>query len=186
MLKKASARLSFLYRKSNLLDFKSRVTLCMTLIQPFFDYCCSSWYSGVNAKLKDRLDSLQRKMIRFVFGLDSRASVSQDHFRKLGWLCVSDRVRYFKLVLTFKIRMGQAPSYLSDCFQRFSMVHSYETRGSQSDYIVSREDTSSSTMLNSFTYTAKKEWNRLPSSLKMIQKLEVFKSKLRDHLLASY
>ena len=157
----------------------------MTLIQPFFDYCCSSWYSGVNTKLKDRLDALQRKMIRFVFRLDSRDSVMPDHFRQLGWLCVSDRVRYFKMVITFKVRMGQAPSYLSDCFQRFSTVHSYETRGSQSDYIVSREDTASSAMLNSFTYTAKKEWNRLPSSLKTIRKLEVFKSKLRDYLLAS-
>ena len=183
VLKKASARLSFLYRKSNLLDFRSRVVLCMALIQPFFDYCSISWYTGINAKLKERFNAMQRKMVRFVYGFDSRYSVSIDHLRRLGWLSVNARVRYFKMITAFKIRMGKAPSYLTQSFTNISSVHSYNTRRSQTDYCVAPEDTASAAMLSSFTYTAKKDWNDLPASLKNIQKLEIFKSKLRKHLL---
>jgi len=80
VIKKASARLSFLYRKSGFLDFKSRATLCMALMQPFMDYCCNSWYSGISSGLKHRLETLQRKMARFVYGLDPRSSITHDHF----------------------------------------------------------------------------------------------------------
>ena len=186
MLKRVSSRLSFLYRKSNLLDYKTRVTLCTALIQPLFDYCCISWYSGISANLKERLNVVQRKMVRFVFRLDSRCSVSVNHLRKIGWLSICDRVRYFKLIAAFKIRMGQAPSYLSQSFTNLSALHSYNTRRSQTDYCVTIEDTASAAMLNSFTYTAKKEWNLLPIGLKSIQKLEIFKSRLRKHLMNYY
>ena len=130
VLKKASAWLAFLYRKSDLLDFRTRITLCQALMQPFFDYCCSSWFSAVNFNLKGRLGALQRKMVRFVFNFDSRFSVTTHHLRKLGWLSVSDRVRYFKLILAFKIRTGQAPSYLSDSFTNFSSVQ-YSTKSNR-------------------------------------------------------
>ena len=186
VLHKASSRLSFLYRKSGLLDFKSRATLCMSLIQPYFDYCCSSWYSSLGSQLKNRLDAQQRKMARFVLGLDSRCSISSSHLRKLGWLAVCDRVRYFKLLLAFRIRRGQAPAYLTDSFQFSSSVHSYNTRRSQTDYFISKNDTASSVMLNSFVYTTKHEWNLLPSGIKDVSKLSVFKTKLREHLLRKY
>ena len=188
VLKKASARLSFLYRKSNLLDFRSRVVLCMALIQPFFDYCSISWYTGINAKLKERFNAMQcaaaqNGAICLRFGFDSRYSVSIDHLRRIGWLSVNARVWYFKMITAFKIRMGKAPSYLTQSFTNISSVHSYNTRRSQTDYCVAPEDTASAAMLSSFTYTAKKDWNDLPASLKNIQKLEIFKSKLRKHLL---
>ena len=51
MLKTCMGRLSFLYRNSSLLDAKSRKTLCSALIQPYIDYCCSSWYSGLSVAL---------------------------------------------------------------------------------------------------------------------------------------
>ena len=176
VLHKASSRLSFLYRKSGLLDFKSRAILCISLIQPYVDYCFSSWYSDLGSQLKNR----------FVLSLDSRCSISSSHLRKLGWLAVCDRVRYFKLLLAFRIRRGQAPAYLADSFQFASSVHSYNTRRSQTDYFISKNDTASSVMLNSFVYTTKHEWNLLPSGIKDISKLNVFKTKLREHLLRKY
>ena len=51
LVKTCAARLNFLYRNSHLLDFNCRKTLCMPLIQPYVDYCCSSWYSGLTSHL---------------------------------------------------------------------------------------------------------------------------------------
>ena len=52
ILKKAGGRLKFLYRYSDILNEKSRKTLCSALIQCYFDYSCSSWYAGLNKGLK--------------------------------------------------------------------------------------------------------------------------------------
>ena len=186
IIKKVSSRLSFLYRNSHFLDFQSKRTLCTALVQPILDYCSCSWYSGLNASLKHKLDALQRKLVRYIFNLDVRSHIDSSHFRQLGWLKIEDRVRFFKLVHAFRIHKGLAPQYVCDFFTRSSSVHSYNTRGSQTDYFISRDDTRASFMINSFTYTAKLEWNRLPPELKKLSKLEVFKTKTRAHLFESY
>ena len=185
IVKKVSSRLAFLYRKSGFLDRRSRSTLCLALVQPIFDYCSSSWYSGLSAKFKKRLEGLQRKMIRFALGLEFRSEVNDNHLANLGWLSVPDRVRYFKLIHVFKIFKGLAPKYVAESFKTFASYHSYSTRGSQTNYLISKEDTVGS-MLSSFSYTAKHEWNELPSVLKTISTLKVFKKKLREHISDSY
>ena len=61
-ISKISARIAFLYRNAHLLTFRCKQTLCTALIQPYFDYCCSSWYTGLAVKHKKKLDVLQRKI----------------------------------------------------------------------------------------------------------------------------
>ena len=46
ILKKASGRLKFLYTYSDILNLNARKTLCSALIQCYFDYSSSSWYTG--------------------------------------------------------------------------------------------------------------------------------------------
>ena len=183
--KKVASRLSFLYRNSGLLDRRARKTLCSALIQPLFDYCCSSWYSGLGAKFKGKLDVLQRKMIRFVFNLDARSAVTREHLVKLQWLSICDRVKYFKLIHAYKIYKGLAPTYVSDSFRGSASIHAYDTRGSSTNFFIDKEDTAGS-MSSSFVYTAKKEWNSLPTDLKKVPNLIIFKKKLRQFLLGSY
>jgi len=89
-------------------------------------------------------------------------------------------------MLAFKIRLGLAPGYLTESLKNFSSIHHYNTRSSQTDYIVTKNDTATAVMMNSFTYTAKKEWNTLPNGLKSIPNLHTFKSKLREHLFRRY
>ena len=55
ILKMASSRLKFIFRYSDILNTKSRKTLCSALIQCYFDYSSSSWYSGINKTLKKKL-----------------------------------------------------------------------------------------------------------------------------------
>ena len=67
VLKTCSSRLSFLYRNSSLLDQQCRRTLCTALVQPYLDYCCSSWFSGLSVRMKKRLKVTQRKMVSLCF-----------------------------------------------------------------------------------------------------------------------
>jgi hypothetical protein len=65
-IKKANSRLKFLYRQANCLSETSRKTLSVSLIQCHFDYSCSSWYERVCKSLRNKLQVMQNKTVRFV------------------------------------------------------------------------------------------------------------------------
>ena len=183
IMKVCAGRLAFLYRYSSLLDTKCRQTLCSSLIQPHLDYCCSSWHGGLSVALKERLNVVQRKMVRFVYGMDFRGHVDNKNFRDLSWLKIPDRVKFFRLSHIFRIRHKLAPSYLLPNFKSISEAHTHNMRGSSYNFHISRELSLSP---NSFSFSAIKHWNELPSSLKSIDDFRVFKRKLKQFLLNQY
>ena len=165
VLKICAGRLAFLYRNSRYLDFNCRKILASALVQPYMDYCISSWYSGITCNFKNRLDTLQRKLVRFIHDFDWRHHIDGRNLRELSWLTVSDRVLYFKMIHLFKVRFGHAPPYLSANFVSLIRTHSYRTRGSESNYYVSRDISFAPA---SFAYSAIKTWNSLPIQLKRL------------------
>ena len=142
-----------------------RKTLCSALVQPYFDYCISSWYSGVTADCKKKLDVLQRKMIRFIFCMDNRTHVDTSHLKSLGWLSVPDRVAYFKLIHVFRIFGQTAPRYLTENFKRVKDSHNHDTRGSSTDFYVPKIG-QTNVLYNSFFFTSILSWNSLPMEVK--------------------
>ena len=91
LMKTCAGRLAFLHRNSALLDKNCRQILCSSLIQPYLDYCCSSWFSSLSVNLKERLNVIQRKMVRFVLGLDFRGHVNFKILHDLNWMSIPDR-----------------------------------------------------------------------------------------------
>ena len=67
VLRKANARLKFLYRQGKYLNFNCRKLLCSALIQCLFDYASCSWFSGLNSNFKNKLQTTQNKIERFFF-----------------------------------------------------------------------------------------------------------------------
>jgi hypothetical protein len=114
VLGRINARLSFLYCKANCLDFHTRKILAGALVQPHFEYCCSSWFAGASGRLRDRLCAVQRKIVRFISNKPLRSHAGQQEFTSLGWLPLGSRVSYFRLLHVFKILNGMAPQYFSE------------------------------------------------------------------------
>ena len=135
-IKQILSRLAFLYRNGHLMNSEVRKTLYSALVQPYFDYCCSLWYTSLTQDCKRKLDVLQRKMIRFILHLDFRSHVDSAHLKRLSWLSVSDRVRHFKLRHVFYIFSKTAPDYMMENFKRVDDVHSYCTRGRDTNFYV--------------------------------------------------
>ena len=121
-------------------------------------------------------------MLRFVLSKDNMYHVLPQDFCHLSWLTIPKRVQFFKLNQVFKIRLGTAPSYLTDSFQSLKEQHSYRTRRSSYDFFISKELAASPC---TFAFTAVKFWNRLPNDLKEIAKFETFKSRLKHYLFSS-
>ena len=183
VMKVCAGRLAFLYRNSSLLDRKCRQTLCSALIQPYIDYCCSSWYGSLSVTLKERLNVIQRKMVRFINSLDNRAHVDCRNFLELSWLSIPDRVKFFRMMHLFRIRHKLAPSYLMPNFKSISDAHTHNTRGSSYNFVLSRQLSYSS---DGFAFQAIKQWNDLPVDIKSISEYRVFKSKLKQFLFSQY
>ena len=128
IIKKANARLKFLYRKNEFLTEQTKKLLVMSLIQCHFDYACSVWYSGLTQFLKNKLQTTQNKMIRFVLNLDCRTSITAEHFKLLKWLPVQKRVEQIILCHVFKVKNNLAPVYLCESFITQDTIHSHSTR----------------------------------------------------------
>ena len=84
VLKKINTKLNFLLRQSNYLNYSSRRLLCNALIQPHFDYGCTSWYPLLSKALKTKLQIAQNKCIRFCLELPPQGHISPSHFRKMN------------------------------------------------------------------------------------------------------
>ena len=181
VIKKCAGRISFLYRNAGVLNFHCRKLLCAALIAPYLDYCCSSWYSGLSAKLRKKLDVIQRRMVRFIFSMEPRSHIGTENLRELSWLSLSDRVRFFKLQHVFKIRLGLSLDYLGCKFEPFA--HSYNTRGNSLNYRISRELAS---CRSSFAFSAVTNWNSLPMQVKCCSSLSSFRTKLKEHFMSFY
>ena len=82
------------------------------LIQCYFDYSCSSWYSGLTKKLQ----ILQNKVARFVLDLGPRARIHCNMLNIVGMLSVPDRVSQLRINHVFNIYHSRVPEYLSENF----------------------------------------------------------------------
>ena len=180
ILKKASSRLRFLYRYSNILNVKSRKTLCSALIQCHFDYSSSSWYSGINKGLKRKLQVMQNKMIRYILNLDSRAHLGCSEFENVNMLNVCDRVKQNKLNHVHNIWNGTSPAYIKENVNRICDTELRNcTRASANNFFLPRVEMQG---ISTFYYSGIKDWNSLPASIKQIQDEEAFRNRVKSNI----
>ncbi len=91
VLNKLNSKLKFLYRKNKFLTPSLRRLLCNALIQPHFDFACTSWFPNLNQCLKNKLQTSQNKCIRFCLQLGNRSHIGMEEFKNINWLSVTDR-----------------------------------------------------------------------------------------------
>ena len=111
VISKVNARLKFLYRKNEYLTLNLRLLLCNTLIQPHFDYACSAWYPNLSKKLKNRIQNLQSKCIRFCLQLDKMSHISKRIWN--NWLPIKERYNQWVNSIAFKYFDNQCPHYFN-------------------------------------------------------------------------
>ena len=181
IIKKASGRLKFLYRHSDLLNTKSRKTLCSALILCHFDYACSSWYSALSQNYKNQLQVIQNKVVRFILGVGPRTHIGQKELDMVGMLTSEDRVAQLKLNHVFKIFHDCSPDYMKLHFTRVSALHNYSTRGSPFNFVV---PISKGQARFTFYNTGVHLWNSLSSETKNIKELKAFKQAVKSFLSA--
>ena len=101
---KISRAIGCIRRIKTFLTSKNLISLYYAMILPHIDYCCTSWGINSNTNLV-RLQRLQNKYIRLIFGVNRYHSVSF-YRNDLKWQLIEERIRYQCCILVYKILGG--------------------------------------------------------------------------------
>ena len=118
-------------------------------------------------------------MVRFIFNLGSRDHVGPEELHKINWLDTYHRVNQLKLNHMHDIYYKNGPNYMLDNISRCNTIHSYNTRGSSSNFFI---PSVRGNCKASFFYTGTKDWNNLPNNIKSTICKKTFKDKVKTHL----
>ena len=158
----------FNYRKKIVfLDVPLHRLLCNALIQTHF--ACTAWYS--NLKVKNTLEVIQNKCIRFYLKLQCREdmNISNKHFQRLNQLPINQRFKQYVNTAVFKLVQSESPSSVKFSDQ---LKISITTRNS---YLKLGDPfRKTSTGQSSLSYIGPAFWDRIPEILKKTKNFNTF------------
>ena len=148
--------------------------LYFALIYPYFTYGNITWGANYKSNL-DCLIKLQKKIIRVISN-----SGFKDHteplFRELHIMKFEFLNHFLTGLFMFKVMNNLLPPICQDLFIVNQSIHHYDTRQKHNIHIFHyRVNTS----LFSIRINGPRIWNELPTSLRELPALHVFKKKLR-------
>ena len=141
----------------------------------------NSLYYGLPNTQLQRLQRIQNAAARVIYKKSKYEHVTSLIY-ELHWLPVSYRILFKLLVLTFKCIHGDAPTYLSNLIT-IKPISTFGLRSNEMSYLL--QEVRSKLVKagdRSFAIAAPSEWNKLPSEIRSLPTLDVFKSKLKMHL----
>ena len=168
-------RLKFLYRKQRFLTYPSRRLLCNALIQPHYDYTCSTWYPSLSKRLLKKIQISQNKCIRYCLKLDNRSHVGVVEFKKLNWLPTKERVYQCICVSIFKFFNDMSPQYTLEIFR--PSYHRHNTRASA--FMLDVPFRKYSSGQKTLSYLGLRSWNTLPAYIKLLRSVNTFKRDIK-------
>ena len=128
----------------------------------------------------ERLNKLQKRAARTIFKADFMTP-SADMCKELDRLPVTKHVDYNKAVLTYKALNKQSTSNISDLITPVSQVCNRSLR-SPDDRSLFVPRSRTTLYDGSYSCSAPKLWNSLPSSVKNAPSLYAFKRRLSEHM----
>ena len=115
-IKNINGKTKFLYRQNRYLSYHLKRMLCNSLIQPHFDFTYCALYPNLSMSLKNKLQTAHNFCIRFCLGMERRNHIRLNHFEKVTWLPVKNRVDPCIAVTAYNFKNNLSPVYMSDIY----------------------------------------------------------------------
>ena len=142
-------------------------------ILPRFYYCSSVWHF-CGARDADKLEALNKRILRFILG-DYSSPYNTLLSKVSSTSLFNKRIQNFLILLYKSLFFTHFPTYMKNMFSLRSS--SYDLRG---NYILSLSKPKTTTYgLNSFSYFSAKQWNALPDLFRT-SFFAYFKTKIQD------
>ena len=176
VIKKANARLRFLFRNNRFLTPYLRRLLCNSLIQPHLDYASAAWFPNLTSKMKKKIQIVQNKCIRFCLQLSNRTHIGFEQFEKINWLSCEDRFRQTLCSAVFKFVNENSPKFMSEVFN----ISHQSNLGTRCSFLkLDQPFRKTNAGQSGLSYKGPGEWNKLPNEFKEGQNLNTFKHRLK-------
>ena len=115
-IKKINGKTKSLYRQNRYLSYHLKRMLCNSLIQPHFDFACCAWYPNLSMSLKNKLQTAENACIKFYLRMKRRSHIGLNHFEKITWLAVKNRVNQCIAVTAYNFKHNLSLVYMSDIY----------------------------------------------------------------------
>ena len=152
------------------------------LVLAFITYSIAFITYGLPDCLVSKLQRVQNACTRLIFREQKFCHITSFIY-ELHWLPIKYRIEFKLLLITFKILIFLAPTYLSSLIS-LRLPSKYNLRNSSDNLLLSYPRFKSKATLGdrSFTCAAPKLWNALPFDVRSDSTVSIFKGKLKTHL----
>jgi hypothetical protein len=173
LCKTISKNIFLLSRLSHITDKHSCKLFFNAHIKSHFDYISTVW-DGCGDVHIIRLNSLYKRAVKII---QPGSASTTDKMKKLNILSLRNQLIYNKCVLMHKILHNNSPEYLT-----LITARNHRKRTSRNGILplpLPRIDL----YKTSFAFAGPTLWNSLPTSVKAVDSLKLFKGRLHTHLL---
>ena len=181
VLQRINARLRFLNRNRKVLNKALKRILCNALIHPHFDYACQAWFPMLTKALSKKIQCAQNKCIRFCLKLNYHTHLNKQHFKKINWLPVQERMNLRVCANVYKYFNHIIPTYMSDIFIPQQTL--IKTRNSM--YRLKMQIKKTNMGQKSLSCLGPKLWNIISNEVKSSKSTNLFKHKLKNNYFSN-
>ena len=160
------------------LDKPTTLRLIHAFLNSRLDYC-NSLLSGLPKTQIAKLQRIQNSAARLVTLSKRRIHITPILF-ELHWLPVDKRIVYKTILLTYKAMHNLAPEYITELLTQYTQTRTL--RSASKSLLKVPKITTATYGSRAFTTAASTLWNALPEEIKMIDSLQLFKTRLKTHL----
>lgn len=152
-------------------------TIYNSFIRPILEYADVVW-DGIPDYLAESVEKVQIEALRLITGLTVSCS-NVNLYAESGYSLLKTRRKFHRLIMFYKIIHNEAPPYLVALLPpRVGDNNPYNLRNQENFTLYPSRTESFS---RSFFPSTVRDWNQLPSYLKVSPSLGVFKSRLQKH-----
>ena len=177
IIKKIKSALGALRRAKPFVTKETLIQIYNALIVPHFDYCAEVW-GDLNKGLSEKLQKMQNRAARIISGANYEIR-SADILKSLEWHPLHIRRDLGMACMMFRCFNNQAPTYLTNLFDRLSTFTCHNLRSTASNFHIKGFNTEYGK--RSITYRGAKLWNSLSHDAKSKRTINSFrKAALKD------
>ena len=142
------------------------------------------WSSTSKENLR-RVFKLQKRAARVILNTGIREERTVTLFNKLNWLPFDDELKLNTCCMVLKIINGLAPDYLIEKFTKVSDISVRSSRYGTVTFVCPKYNRETEGG-KSFTVTAIKLWNSIPTNIRLSSNFNIFKRNYRTFLTEQY
>lgn len=178
-IRKAYCNLKLLYNNKDFLNTKLKTILCNSLVLSQFNYCDIIYGFCMDARDKSRIQVLQNRCLRFIFGISRFQHSISYKLAELKWLNMENRRLLHAACFYHKLLNCQSPPYLYNKITYRTDVHHINIRNR---LLLQIPRHTSVHYKKCFSYNITRIINSLPNKFRSVS-LNTFKIEYKNYLL---